>query len=223
MIGTTSSPEKAALAKKNGYKWVIDYTKENVVEKVKEITEPPPKFEVAIAQADDPEPVKLGVGAKINKPLFPDPDNAWNRDISQEPVDPMSDAIIRRIGADRPLHPEFGAVYRGAPNGIPYTVVSGDQPKVPVFFDRYGEQSDKEPYPIPAGVQIEGGPQGTRIAKGELADEAAIETRFDVFLQILARHLSLDDAIAKGLVRLEGNERTLRRLPQWFDLATARR
>ena len=38
VIGTTSSPEKAALAKKNGYKWVIDYTKENVVERVKEIT-----------------------------------------------------------------------------------------------------------------------------------------------------------------------------------------
>ncbi|MFO1161751.1 MAG: quinone oxidoreductase [Reyranellaceae bacterium] len=37
-IGTVSSPEKAALAKKNGYKWVIDYTKEDVVTKVKEIT-----------------------------------------------------------------------------------------------------------------------------------------------------------------------------------------
>src|SRR5258705_6178452 len=37
-IGTTSSPEKAALAKKNGYKWVIDYTKEDVVAKVKDIT-----------------------------------------------------------------------------------------------------------------------------------------------------------------------------------------
>ena len=37
-IGTTSSPEKAALARKNGYKWVIDYTKENVAEKVKAIT-----------------------------------------------------------------------------------------------------------------------------------------------------------------------------------------
>ena len=37
-IGTVSSPEKAALAKKNGYKWVIDYTKENVVEKVKALT-----------------------------------------------------------------------------------------------------------------------------------------------------------------------------------------
>jgi hypothetical protein len=134
--------------------------RESVSEKVREITEPPPKFEVAVAEPDDPEPVKLGIGAKINKPIFPDPNNAWNRDISQEPVDRMSDAIIRRIGADRPLHPEFGAVYRGAPNGIPYTVVSGDQAKVPVLFDRYGEQSDKEPYPIPPDVPIEGGPQG---------------------------------------------------------------
>jgi NADPH:quinone reductase len=38
VIGTVSSPEKAALAKKNGYKWVIDYSKENVTAKVKEIT-----------------------------------------------------------------------------------------------------------------------------------------------------------------------------------------
>ncbi len=38
VIGTVSSPEKAALAKKNGYKWVIDYTKEDVVAEVKKIT-----------------------------------------------------------------------------------------------------------------------------------------------------------------------------------------
>ncbi len=38
VIGTVSSAEKAALAKKNGYKWVIDYTKEDIVAKVKEIT-----------------------------------------------------------------------------------------------------------------------------------------------------------------------------------------
>ena len=38
VIGTVSSPEKAALAKKNGYKWVIDYTKENIVDEVKKIT-----------------------------------------------------------------------------------------------------------------------------------------------------------------------------------------
>jgi hypothetical protein len=70
---------------------------------------------------------------------------------------------------------------------------------------------------------IEGGPQGTRIAKGELADGAEIETRFDTFLQILTRNLSLDAAVASKQARLEGSERTLRKLPQLFDLATARR
>jgi NADPH2:quinone reductase len=38
VIGTTSSSEKAELARKNGYKWVIDYTKQNVVDEVKDIT-----------------------------------------------------------------------------------------------------------------------------------------------------------------------------------------
>jgi len=38
VIGTVSSAEKAALAKKNGFKWVIDYTKEDVAEAVKKIT-----------------------------------------------------------------------------------------------------------------------------------------------------------------------------------------
>ena len=37
-IGTVSSPEKAALAKKNGYAWTIDYSKEDVAARVKEIT-----------------------------------------------------------------------------------------------------------------------------------------------------------------------------------------
>jgi len=37
-IGTVSSPEKAALARKNGYKWVIDYTREKIVDEVKKIT-----------------------------------------------------------------------------------------------------------------------------------------------------------------------------------------
>ena len=38
VIGTVSSPEKAALAKKNGYKWTIDYSKVNIVEQVRKIT-----------------------------------------------------------------------------------------------------------------------------------------------------------------------------------------
>ncbi|MBD3897573.1 NADPH:quinone reductase [Halomonas sp. ML-15] len=39
LIGTVSSPEKAELAKKNGAWATIDYTKENVVERVKELTD----------------------------------------------------------------------------------------------------------------------------------------------------------------------------------------
>ncbi|SDG09853.1 NADPH2:quinone reductase [Onishia taeanensis] len=38
LIGTVSSPEKAALAEKNGAWATIDYTKENVVERVRELT-----------------------------------------------------------------------------------------------------------------------------------------------------------------------------------------
>lgn len=64
---------------------------------------------------------------------------------------------------------------------------------------------------------------GTRIAKGEFAGGTAIEARFDVFLQILARQISLDEAAQNSQVRLEGSQRTLRRLPQLFDLTTARR
>ncbi|HLZ02977.1 MAG TPA: helix-turn-helix domain-containing protein [Bradyrhizobium sp.] len=74
-----------------------------------------------------------------------------------------------------------------------------------------------------AGFIIEGGSQGTRIARGELAEGAAIEARFDTFLQILTRDLSLEEAASKKQARLEGSERTLRKLPQLFDLATARR
>jgi DNA-binding HxlR family transcriptional regulator len=80
------------------------------------------------------------------------------------------------------------------------------------------------PYPKGAAAFIiEGGPEGTRIAKGELGQGAAIEARFDIFLQVLTRQLSLDDAIANRQVRIEGSERTLRKLPQLFDLATASR
>jgi NADPH2:quinone reductase len=39
LIGTASTPEKAALAKENGAWEVIDYTRENVVERVKELTD----------------------------------------------------------------------------------------------------------------------------------------------------------------------------------------
>lgn len=74
-----------------------------------------------------------------------------------------------------------------------------------------------------AAFIIEGGAEGTRIAKGESAGIAAIEARFDVLLQILARHLPLDEAVANGAAKVEGSMHTLRRLPSLFELATAKR
>ncbi len=109
--------------------------------------------------ADEANPVKLGPNASLGgRRVFP-ADNPWNTDISQEPVDPKSEVLIAGIGLAKGLHPEFGTVYRGAPNGIPYVVVPGNQPRVPVKF-RYVEDSDPGPYPVPPDAPIEGGPQG---------------------------------------------------------------
>ena len=91
-------------------------------------------------------------------PVFP-VDNPWNRHVSADPVDPNSDNLIAGIGLDTGLHADFGTVYDGAPNGIPYVVVSGSQPKVPVTFE-YADESDPGPYPVPPDAPIEGGPNG---------------------------------------------------------------
>ena len=112
------------------------------------------------AGAAEDDPVQLGANASLRgKRLFPD-DNSWNQDISREPVDPQSEVLIASIGRDKPLHPEFGTTYRGAPNGVSYVIVPGNQPRVPIIF-RYKEESDPGPYPIPPDAPIEGGPDGT--------------------------------------------------------------
>ena len=66
--------------------------------------------------------------------VFPS-DNAWNRDISAEQVDPNSANLIASCGATRSLHPDFGTTYEGVPWGIPFVTVRGDQARVPVSFD----------------------------------------------------------------------------------------
>ena len=91
--------------------------------------------------------------------LFP-ADNPWNTDISGFPVDPKSSAYIASIGAETGLHPDFGAPYQGAPNGIPYVVVPANQPSVAVLFTASPDESDPGPYPFPLDAPIEGGPQG---------------------------------------------------------------
>lgn len=82
--------------------------------------------------------------------VFP-PDNWWNLDITAAPLDPGSAGYISFIGATRRLHPDFGP----SPYGIPYVVVSGDQPLVQPVWTAYGDESDdgapgRPPgYPIP--------------------------------------------------------------------------
>ena len=95
-------------------------------------------------------------------PLFP-PANWWNTDISAAPVDPSSAAYIAFIGASQGMHPDFGGD-SGDPEapiyGMPYVVVSGTQPLVPVTFD-YDDESDyaapgRPPgYPIPEEAKTE--------------------------------------------------------------------
>jgi hypothetical protein len=90
------------------------------------------------------------------RPMFP-PDNVWNVAIDTLPVDVNSAAYITTIGAAKTMHADFGTVYNGAPNGIPFIVVPGSQPGVAVSFD-YADESDAGPYPVPPDAPIEGGP-----------------------------------------------------------------
>jgi hypothetical protein len=91
--------------------------------------------------------------------IFPS-SNPWNTDISGYPVHAASDTYIDNIGRSQHVHPDFGTVWQGAPIGIPYVLVPGTQPKVPVSFD-YADESDPGPYPIPPTAPIEGGPNST--------------------------------------------------------------
>jgi hypothetical protein len=97
--------------------------------------------------------------------LFPS-DNWWNQDVSSAPVDPQSDALINFIGRTRALHPDFGP----PPYGIPYVGVGGGEPRVPITFVDYGDESDngfgsERGYPVPDAAKtqpnfIEGGRAG---------------------------------------------------------------
>jgi hypothetical protein len=113
----------------------------------------------AAAQDSGPR-VEPGPNADLGgRRLLPD-DSPWHRDISKDPVDPNSARILARVGWDKPLHPDFGPTWEGAPIGIPYVVVTKDQRRVPVQFT-YADESDPGPYPIPPDAPIEGGPNGT--------------------------------------------------------------
>jgi hypothetical protein len=103
--------------------------------------------------------MSVGQGASLNGFVpFPS-DNLWNKDISSAPVDPNSANIINYIGPSVGLHPDFGSgEYNGSYMGIPYTIVDGTQPLIPVNYTAYGSESDAGPMPIPLTAPIEGYP-----------------------------------------------------------------
>ena len=98
-----------------------------------------------------------GGGSLEDCPIFP-ADNPWNQDVSALPVHARSNAYIDSIGRTDRVHPDFGTEWEGAPIGIPYVVVGASQPKVPIRFTAYGDESDEGPYPVPSDAPIEGGP-----------------------------------------------------------------
>jgi hypothetical protein len=80
-------------------------------------------------------------------------DNVWNRPVDALPVLPGSAALIRSIGVDASLHPDFSDAGR---YGIPLNIVTSRTPRSRVRFDYAGE-SDRVRYPIPARPRIERG------------------------------------------------------------------
>jgi len=108
----------------------------------------------SVAFAQCPATVPAANGALPGPlPMFP-VDNWWNADISSAPVDANSASFINFVGATRKLHPDFGgeaspgsvAIY-----GMPYAVVDGAQPKLPVTFD-YWDESDGVDYATGQGI-----------------------------------------------------------------------
>jgi hypothetical protein len=104
---------------------------------------------VAVAWAKAPSGAHPHEGACS---IFP-ANNPLNQEIAHAPVNPNSAKYIESIGANIHLHADFGT----PPSyGIPYVVVGSHQPKVPIHFTEYGEESNPGPYPIPPNAPVEG-------------------------------------------------------------------
>ena len=90
--------------------------------------------------------------------VFP-ADNAWNRDVSADPVDPASSALLAQMSPGSALHLDLGTTQEYY--GIPFTVVPETQPVVPITYGTdgadYSSESDPGPMPIPLDAPIEGG------------------------------------------------------------------
>ena len=120
--------------------------------------------------------------AAENISIFPS-DNPWNKDISAAPVDPYSTQIISGFSSNV-IKTDFGSgLWEAAPIGIPYLVVCGNQPKIPVTFTDYGDESDAGPYPIPLSAPIEGNGNGD-------AHVIAVDIEKGILYELFNAHVS---------------------------------
>jgi hypothetical protein len=105
-----------------------------------------------------PTPPSAGAASIGGCALFP-ADNAWNRDVSGDPVAATSAALLAEMSPGNAVHLDLGTTEEYY--GIPYTVVPADQPRVPIEYGTdgadYSDESDPGPMPIPLDVAIEGG------------------------------------------------------------------
>jgi hypothetical protein len=138
-------------------------------------------------------------------PLFP-ADNWWNVDVSQAPLDTNSAGFINFIlqpNPNRRIHADWGgsATDPDTMYGIPYIVVPGNQPLLPVTFVDYGDESDagapgRPPgYPIPEQAK-------TQIGWIEGAAPGSVEPSGDRHMLIVDR----DNRIVYELYRAHWND-----------------
>src|SRR5262249_61156822 len=88
-------------------------------------------------------------------PLFT-ADDVLNEDVSGKAVDTTNTTKMYNLidpNMTTKIHPDFGPGF-----GIPITIVPSTQPKVPIVFDAYPDESDPGPYPYPGVgvVKVEG-------------------------------------------------------------------
>ncbi len=132
--------------------------------------------------------------------VFP-ADNPWNKDISTSPVDPYNTQIIAGISTPV-IKADFGSgLWQGAPIGIPYVVVCGNQPKININFTDYGDESDPGPYPMPLNSPIEGNGTGD-------AHVIAVDIENKKLYELFNAHVNGDhwDASSGAIFNLNSNQ-----------------
>ena len=135
-------------------------------------------------------------------PVLP-ANNPWNQRVDRLPAAKNSAALIASIGLNRPVHPDFGTVYAGAPNGIPFVIVGGATKRVQVRFD-YADESDRGPYPIPPSAPIEGGPSSSGDRHVIVVDSATC-TDYELFAAYPHRHGAYWTAGSGAIFNLRSN------------------